>query len=212
MNRMTLLKAIGSIDDKYIEEAVKFQDNEIKLINIEQNKPGQAVSKKTFKQYISVYLAAAAVLILLVIGVKVYKPVSNNGDEVMVVSPMQTVDTLAEAESTTGFGLEVPESIKDTDLSEITVIAGDTIQADYAKNDEVFISIRKAKGNEDISGDYNTYDRVETIDVNGNDVTIKGTGDTCYLATWTDNGYSYSFSAFNGMSKDDIVCLIEKIK
>ena len=212
MNRMTLLKAIGNIDDKYIVEAVKVQDNEIKLINIEQNKPGQAVSKKTFKQYIPVYLAAAAALILLVIGVKVFKPVSNNGDEVMVVSPMQTVDTLAEAEGITGFGLEVPESIKDTDLSEITVIAGDTIQADYAKNDEVIISIRKAKGNEDISGDYNTYDQVETIDVNGNDVTIEGSGGTCYLATWTDNGYSYSFSVFNGMSKDDIVYLIEKIK
>ena len=52
MNRMTLLKAIGNIDDKYIEEAVSVQDKEIKLINIEQNKPGQIVSKKTFKHVI----------------------------------------------------------------------------------------------------------------------------------------------------------------
>ena len=212
MNRMTLLKAIGNIDDKYIEEAIYINDNEIKLINIDSTKEKPIGSKKRFRHFVPACLAAAAALILLVIGVNVLRPVSNKDDEVMIGNPMETIATMAEAEKITGFGLEAPETIQGSELSEITVISGDTIEVDYIQNGEIIASVRKAKGDEDISGDYNTYSQTETVAITAGDVTIKGNDGTYYLATWTSDGYSYSFSSEGGISKADIIRVIDIIR
>ena len=211
MNRMTLLKAIGNIDDKYIEEAVYIKDKEINLINIDQNKQVKTVRKKTFKQYIPACLAAAAALVLLIVGVRLIRPVNNDDNEVMVANPMQTVATMAEAENITGFGLDAPEVILEAELKEITVISGDTIQVDYYKDDEVAVSVRKAKGTEDISGDYNEYESTETIELSGKTVTIKKDQNQVYLVNWTDGGYTYSLSIINGADESAVFKIVEDI-
>ena len=69
------------------------------------------------------------------------------------------------------------------------------------KNGEESITFRKAKGNEDISGDYTLYDSETKVRINGRDVTLKGS-DACYtLAIWTDADSSYSLSLSHGKTQ-----------
>ena len=43
-------------------------------------------------------------------------------------------------------------------------------------------------------------------------VAVKGNGDMCNLATWSANGYSYSISAINGMTLEEMTELVEEVK
>lgn len=72
--------------------------------------------------------------------------------------------------------------------------------------------IRKARGSEDISGDYNEFDNVTETQVNGSAVTIKGNGDGFGLALWVSGDYSYSVSVSSGISENALKEIIEKIK
>lgn len=53
---------------------------------------------------------------------------------------------------------------------------------------------RKSAGTEDNSGDYNSYSQVESRNISGKSVTLKGENDAFTLATWTDGSYAYSIS------------------
>ena len=72
--------------------------------------------------------------------------------------------------------------------------------------------IRKSRGSEDISGDFNEYNTVTETEVNGNTVTIKGSGDEFILALWVSGDYSYSVSVSSGISENALKEIIEKIK
>ena len=94
-------------------------------------------------------------------------------------------------------------SVKDA----IQAIDGEILQVFY-KNGEKELLIRKAfiSQGKDISGDYNTYDVTQKVSVKGKKgkVTVKGTKEKKYLATWNDGTYSYSIYTSAGMSKNRI--------
>jgi len=72
--------------------------------------------------------------------------------------------------------------------------------------------IRKAPGTDDISGDYNDYAEIETLDVNSRSVTMKGNDGLVNLALWTDGGYSYALNVSEGLSRSDIAALVAEIQ
>ena len=109
-------------------------------------------------------------------------------------------DTLAQAEQLAGFSLTLPADIK---ADGISVLSGDMIQVLC----EDGLSIRKALGDEDISGDYNTYPQVETVAVQGHAVTLKGEGDQVTVAVWTADGYTYAVHSETGLSRDAALSL-----
>ena len=82
----------------------------------------------------------------------------------------------------------------------------------YYHGDDRGMIIRKARGSEDISGDYNEFDNVTETQVNGSAVTIKGNGDGFSLALWVSGDYSYSVSVSSGISENALKEIIEKIK
>ena len=110
-----------------------------------------------------------------------------------VPNPYEIVDTLDEASKIAGFNLSVPATY-----------------GDYKKQ---VLRIRKAKGTDDISGDYNEYKNVETVKVGDYDVTEKSDGKNIFVATWTDGTYSYAIDIDRAeLSKEDIENLISNIK
>ena len=115
-----------------------------------------------------------------------------------ISNPFQECANLDEAAKLAGFPLTVPNA-----PTSVQVMDGTMIQADYENG----MCIRKAPGSEDISGDYNDYSQVETKD----GLTLKGEGDTVSLALWTKDGYSYSVSVANALSKTDMLALIADI-
>ena len=66
------------------------------------------------------------------------------------------------------------------------------------------ITVRRASGNRDVSGNTTTYSRSTKAKIGNSYVKIKGSKSGYYLAIWTRNGYAYSVKSSYAMSLDDI--------
>lgn len=132
-------------------------------------------------------------------------------DTVQIPNPFTNHAALAEAVKTAGFDLAVPEKVNGSPRRNIQTMDGGMIQVFYG-DEENRICIRKAPGNEDISGDYNSYVQVTNVDINRTSVTMKGENNTIHLAVWTSGEYTYSISARAGMSSSDMSALVQLVK
>lgn len=136
--------------------------------------------------------------------------------DVGVPNPFEIVDTLDEAAKIAGFSLEVPLKYADYRTALIQVIEDDMIEVIYFDDIEKThegLRVRKAKGTDDISGDYNEYKEENLVKVGELEVTEKGNDSNISIATWTDGTYSYSINVDEAiLNTDDISNLISNIK
>ena len=132
-----------------------------------------------------------------------------------VPNPFVEVKTLDEAYKIAGFNLSVPTTYGDYKKQVIQAIENDMIEVIYIEEESGYegLRIRKAKGTDDISGDYNEYRNVETVKVGDYDVTEKGDEGNIFIATWTDGTYSYAIDTDRAeLNAEDITNLIANIK
>lgn len=140
-------------------------------------------------------------------------PDGGEGENVQIPNPWQEYQTLEEAAAAAGFDMTAPESIDGYSEKNISVLSGAESIFDITfRNDSEQICIRKAAGTEDISGDYNVYDKTETVSVGELEVTEKGNGGSVNLALWNDGGYTYSLYISAGASADEMAKLISEIR
>ncbi len=130
----------------------------------------------------------------------------------MVANPYVYYDTLEEAEKAVGFEITVPETIDNEEVSSIIVISEDLIEIDYGTDSESIMTVRKAKGSEDISGDYTVYGFQKTLSYDGINVIAKGDGDLIKLLTWQKNDFTYALRLPNGMTEENMWELIQSIE
>ena len=207
---MRLMQIIGDIDEKYIDEAAPTEQK-----------------KKAMRFTPWVRYASIAACAMLVIGVGIFAITQHSGniidtpaqseeadssDFVQSGNPYAEYDTLEEAENTIGFEISVPDSYGGYTEPYYAVIEGKILEVQYYNGDDRGMIIRKSRGSEDISGDFNEYNTVTETEVNGNTVTIKGSGDEFILALWVSGDYSYSVSVSSGISENALKEIIEKIK
>ena len=136
-------------------------------------------------------------------------------ESTQIPNPFVEVKNLDEASKIAGFTLEVPETYEDYKQQVIQAIENDMIEVIYLEEESGYegLRIRKAKGTDDISGDYNEYKNVETVKVGDYDVTEKSDGGNILVATWTDGTYSYAINTDRAeLNKEDIANLISSIK
>ena len=74
------------------------------------------------------------------------------------------------------------------------------------------VMFRKARGTDDISGDYDAYSDVKEITVNETAVTLKGENGQYSLAIWQQDGFTYSLSYEPGGREDAFVMMIQSIQ
>ena len=88
-------------------------------------------------------------------------------ESTQIPNPFVEVKNLDEASKIAGFTLEVPETYEDYKQQVIQAIENDMIEVIYLEEESGYegLRIRKAKGTDDISGDYNEYRNVETVKV-----------------------------------------------
>lgn len=139
-------------------------------------------------------------------------PLSEDNNA-QIANPFVDCDTLNEAIKIAGFDLTVPSAInKVTDrLYRVMTLDDKMLEVIYQSGEDEAARIRKAPGSEDISGDYNVYQQVSEVSVNGFKVTMSGDGNKVSLAVWTNNGYTYSVSVTNGISSSDMTALVSEI-
>ena len=205
MKEMRLMQIIGDIDEKYIDEAAP----------AEQKK--KAMRFTPWVRYASI--AACAMLVIAItqhsgniIDTPAQSEEADSSDFVQYGNPYAEYDTLEEAENTIGFEISVPDSYGEYTEPYYAVIEGKILEVQYYNGDDRGMIISKSRGSEDISGDFNEYNTVTETEVNGNTVTIKGSGDEFSLALWVSGDYSYSVSVSSGISENALKEIIEKIK
>ena len=136
-------------------------------------------------------------------------------ESTQIPNPFVEVKNLDEASKIAGFSLEVPETYEDYKKQVIQAIEDDIIEVIYydENSEHEGLRIRKAKGTDDISGDYNEYKDVETVKVGDFEIIEKGSEGNISVATWNDGTYSYAIDvAEASLTKDTIANLVSNIK
>ena len=137
-------------------------------------------------------------------------------DNQQIPNPWTDCASKEEAAQLAGFDLTAPDEIAGTGEDAYQVMTGEDIETifeiDYASGEERAAYVRKAPGADDISGDYNNYAEVETVEENGVKLTLKGNDGLVNLAVWTDGGYSYALNVTDGLSQSDMTALATGIQ
>lgn len=190
MKNIDLLRAINDIDDKYIEEAMPLAYKKEKRFSILR------------------YLPAFFGLVLVVaVGVKLINTfIDTQDNNVTIANPNVEYQTLLEAQNAVGFDFNI--DLSGFDNLTYTVINNEILDIFYS-NDDDYLICRKSKGSEDNSGDFNTYDNVGDVVVNGINVTVSSS-ENKMLVTFIYEDYSYSFSS-NYLSEDQLLNLVKQI-
>lgn len=79
-------------------------------------------------------------------------------------------------------------------------------QIDYIGADNK-LTFRMCPGKNDISGNYNTFNSVKTVD----NITIKGNDNLYTIALWESDGYSYSIDMTNGVTQDTLIDIVNSV-
>lgn len=124
-------------------------------------------------------------------------------EETQIPNPFTQCDTLDQAEELVGFSMELPKRSWDS----YRVLSGEMIEAQSED-----VRVRKAKGTEDISGNYTAYEETKTVDVDGIDVTFRGEDGKVMVATWAENDYTFAVSSDNGISAKEMTSLVAEVK
>jgi len=130
-------------------------------------------------------------------GIMVISSMDSNDEAGIVIgapNPFAECSSLEDAEIKTGFKLTLPEKMPEGYSKRIIeTLEKEMIQVFY-ESGEKEILIRKAKGNNDISGDYNEYSETKTVTVGSLQISTRGTNGKVSVATWVDGEYTYSVS------------------
>jgi len=165
------------------------------------------------KKLIAIALCALCLVSLAACGSKA--PEAEEGSaELGMVNPFVTYDTLEDACKAAGFDFEAPETIEGCPIESIQVMNNSLIQITYydADADGNRVVLRKAAGVDDISGDYNEYPTVSTLDYNGVNVILRGENDTFSGAIWTADGASYSVQFDIPVVDAAILAIVDAVK
>ena len=128
---------------------------------------------------------------------------------------VEEVASMQQATELTGFTMRVPEGKAPYTEKTISVIGEDMIEVAYSKEEPsaVGYSIRKARAEGDISGDYTEYTESKEVDSEGRKVTLKGEAGRYSLALWEENGFSYAANAQEKpMTEEEILEIVKAVE
>ena len=119
--------------------------------------------------------------------------------------------TKASAERAVGLKIKTPDDqLDDFPFEEYTVISGSILQVRYFDGYGSEVTIRKALGKCDLSGDDYAYNVTKKETLNKAAVILYGSKDQGYFkAIAYKNGYSYSVESAYGMSKSDMESIVK---
>ena len=128
---------------------------------------------------------------------------------------VEEVESMQQATELTGFTMRIPEGEAPYTEKTISVIGEDMIEVAYSKEEPFAVgySIRKARAEGDISGDFTEYPDIRKVNFEGRKVTLKGEDGTCSLALWEENGFSYAVQAQEKpMTEEEILEIVKAVE
>ena len=128
---------------------------------------------------------------------------------------VEEVESMQQATELTGFTMRIPEGKAPYTEKTISVIGEGMIEVAYSKKEPFAVgySIRKARDEGDISGDFTEYPDIREVNFEGRKVTLKGEAGTNSLALWEENGFSYAVKAQeNPMTEEEILEIVKAVE
>ena len=126
-------------------------------------------------------------------------------ESAQIANPFTDTKTLEEAQEIAGFDMQVPDAAVPYTIVNYRAVEGEMLEIIFRdRKGEEGYRIRKAAGEDDISGDYNEYAKEKTIRLSdGTKVTLRGDKDDEWsVAVWTaEDGEGkdvYSFAVCSG--------------
>ena len=157
---------------------------------------------------------AAACLLLLVAGGTLLQEARDSEQP----SPLQSAqgivayDSLEELSQALGFQVKEIHTLP-FDPEQITYLSywGQMaeIRCSAAEHSLLF---RMSVGEEDISGNYNTYPDVIRYADDGRTIVLKGNDGAYSLAIWSEDGYSYSLETTSGVTKVELLDIAQSVE
>lgn len=158
------------------------------------------------------YVGMAAGLVVLIAACAVMPNVlTKNGDQNQDQTPegdtqvtwdYQEYDSAQALSEQMGYEVSDIEGLPfDPQTTVYASIGTDLAQIDYQTGD-TSACYRKSLGTEDNSGDYNQYEKVDTVSAGDIQVELRGADDGYVLAVWTDGTYAYSLSLSQAQPED----------
>ena len=139
----------------------------------------------------------------------------NSGGITAKGRSIEEVASMQQATEITGFTMRIPEGKAPYTEKTISVIGEDMIEVAYSKEEPFAVgySIRKARAEGDISGDYTEYTESKEVDFEGRKVTLKGEAGKYSLALWEENGFSYAVKAQEKpMTEEEILEIVKAVE
>lgn len=155
---------------------------------------------------------------------------SENTESVGISNPWVECDTVEDAENQLNFQITIPteedlknsniQALENYSISQVRVLESSRmIEINYSdqsssqdENNESIITIRKSVGANDSSGVYTVFKIEELAETPDFDVRYLGNDeDSMNLAIWQSGEYSYSVYSENGLQKQAIEYLVQKI-
>lgn len=127
-----------------------------------------------------------------------------------IPNPFMEYASLDEAAKAVGFDFTIPEGLNGTAEYVYRVMNGEMMEiiCRNAAGEEV-ARFRKAKGSDDISGDYNEYGDVRT-DNSLKNITYRGENGMFTGAIWVDGEYTYALSLEEAMTLEQVGVIISQ--
>ena len=126
-------------------------------------------------------------------------------ESAQIANPFTDTKTMEEAQEIAGFDMQVPDAAAPYTVVNYRAVEGEMLEIIFRdRKGEEGYRIRKAAGEDDISGDYNEYAKEKTIRLSdGTKVTLRGDKDDEWsVAVWTaEDGEGkdvYSFAVCSG--------------
>lgn len=143
---------------------------------------------------------------------QIFEQYFNVISSVEIANPFVSCKTMDEAAQVAGFSMTLPSNVPNwVDTSLIRAVESNMIEVIYQGEQEQ-LTVRKAVGTEDISGDFTAYSDVNTEEVNDLSVTMKGNNGKVMVAAWTDGSYTYAVRIATGLEHDSLVDIVSSIQ
>ena len=138
------------------------------------------------------------------------KKIQEEESMMQIPNPFMEYGSLGDAEKAVGFDFTVPEGINGTAEYVYRVMNGEMMEiiCRNAAGEEV-ARFRKAKGSDDISGDYNEYSDVRT-DNSLKNITYRGENGMFTGAIWVEGEYTFALSLAEAMTLEQVGVIISQ--
>lgn len=175
----------------------------------------ESVEKRQSRRNPILAIAVACVCIALVAGVLVGKNVRRDREgtteenTVAVVYDVTECTSVDELSEILGFTVaEIHNLPFEVEKTTYYACWKEYAEISYEGTSQTAL-YRVTQGNTDISGDYNVYDIVKTVQAGDVEVTLKGDTSGYVLAIWQKDGYSYSVAFSSPVTEEQIQSVIE---